>query len=109
MQAAEANATNKHIEEISLCGVFLLEAAKKADSAFGVPPPSSQHTVRDAQTDIRAMTQDLLQRAGVEEPDHQGPQFPDPTNKGMEERASKGWIESILHKATMYDEESMQC
>ena len=88
MQAARANATNKHTEEISLCGMFLLEAARKADSAFGVPPPSSQYTVCDAQTDICAITQDLP-RAVVEEPDHQGKKFPDPTIKGMEENGFK--------------------
>ena len=34
VQSAGANATRKHIEEISLCGMFLMEAGKKADQAF---------------------------------------------------------------------------
>ena len=53
MQAAGANATKKQIEEISLCGMFLLEAGKKADQTFNVPPASTSHTVRDATEDIR--------------------------------------------------------
>lgn len=43
IQAAGANATRKHIEETSLCGMLLLEAGKKADCAFNVSSPSSHH------------------------------------------------------------------
>ena len=107
IQAAGANATMKHIKEISLCGMFLLEAASKADSAFNVPPPSTQHTIRDAQRDIHTMTKDLLQRAVVEQQDHHGPSFPDPTVKGMEEKASKGWIEGALLRNAVNDEDDM--
>ena len=105
VQAAGANATNKHIEEISLCGMFLLEAARKADKAFNVYPPSTRHTTRDADTDTHTMTQDLLQRAVIENLDHHGPPFPDPTTKGMEGKASKGWIESVLQKVSIHNED----
>ena len=107
MQAAGANATKKHIEEISLCGMFLMEAGKKADSAFNVPPQSTHHNVRDAQADIHTMMQDLLERTVIEQQDHHGPPFADPTTKGMEDKAAKGWIESVLQKDTMYEEEEM--
>ena len=106
MQSAGANATKKHIEEISLCGMFLLEAAKKANEAFNVPPQSTLHSVRDAKSDVHTMMQDLLQRAVVEQQDHHGPPFSDPTTKGMEEKAARGWIENVLQKETMCEEES---
>ena len=38
VRAAGANSTKKQREEISLCGMFLLQAGKKADSAFSVLP-----------------------------------------------------------------------
>ena len=56
IQAAGANATTKHIEEISLCGLFLLEASKKTNEAFQVPSSSTQHTIRDATEDIMTKT-----------------------------------------------------
>ena len=37
-------------------------------------------------------TQDLLERAVVEQHDHPVPPLADPTTKGMEEKAAKGWI-----------------
>ena len=72
VQAAGSNATKKHIEEISLCRMFLLEAGKKADRAFNVPPASTRHSVRDAKSDINTMMRDLLEKAAVEEKDRHG-------------------------------------
>ena len=105
VRAAGANATKKHIEEISLCGMFLLQAGKKGDSAFNVPPASVHHNVRDATTDILTMMEDLLANAAVEERDRHGSPFADPTTRGMEDKAAKGWIESVLQKDSMYEEE----
>lgn len=98
VQAAGANATKKHIEEISLCGIFLLEAGKKADQAFNVPPVSTHHSVRDGKTDTLTMMQDLLMKAVVEERNRPGSTFPDPTTQGMEDKAAKGWIEGVLQR-----------
>ena len=38
LRSSGANATQKHIEEVSLCSLFLMEAAKKADRTFGLTP-----------------------------------------------------------------------
>ena len=35
LRSSGANATEKHIENVSLCGMFLMEAAHKVDSEFG--------------------------------------------------------------------------
>ena len=105
VQAADANATKKHIEEISLCGMFLLEAGKKADQVFNVPPTSTSHTVCDATEDILTMTRDLLVRAAVEDTDQLGSPFIDPTTRGMEDKAAKGWIESMLQSEGTFGEE----
>ena len=58
--SSSANITVQHIEDVSLSGLFLLDAAKKADELFGVHKPSTRHTVRDAQGDITKMCSYLL-------------------------------------------------
>ncbi len=105
MQAAGANGSEKHVEDISLCGLFLLEAAKRADKAFQVPPGSTQHTIRDASNDVTAMVTNLLSTGAVEERDRTGPPFQEPFARGMEEKASKGWIESLLTSGQVDDDD----
>ena len=106
VQSAGANATRKHIEEISLCGMFLMEAGKKADQAFNVAPPSTNHTIRDGAEDILTMMQDLLAQKTVVETTRSGSPFTDPTTRGMEDKAAKGWIEGVLHSGSTYEEEN---
>jgi hypothetical protein len=52
LRSSGANATKHHIEEVSLCTLFLMEAAKKADKEFGIPQRSARHATRDATADI---------------------------------------------------------
>ena len=105
VQAAGANATQKHIEEISLCGMFLLEASKRADRAFNVPPPTTHHTVRDATDDVLTMVRELLVRNAVQETHRCGHPFRDPTTRGMEDKAAKGWIENALSSNSTMEED----
>ena len=86
MQAAGANATTKHIEELSLCGMFLMEASRKADKAFNVPPPTTHHTIRNATEDILTMIR------ATEETDRRGSPFIDPSTKGMEDKWPKNGL-----------------
>ena len=58
--SSSANITVQHIKDVSLSGLFLLDAAKKADELFGVNKPSTRHTVRDGQGDITKMCSYLL-------------------------------------------------
>ncbi len=89
--------TEKHPEDVSLCALFLMEAAKRTDTFFQFPPPSTQHTVRDASQDISAMSTDLISSGAVKEnPRRTTPPFQDPSTLGMEGKASQGWIESVL-------------
>ena len=92
IQAAGANATDKHIEYLSLCGMFLLEAGRKANKAFNLPPTSKKHTVAEEKL---TMTKALLDRLVVQESGHSG-YFSDPTTKGMEDKVARGWIEEVL-------------
>ncbi len=98
----------KSISRTSLCGLFLLQAAKQADRAFQVTPTSTHHTVRDASRDVLSMVTDLLDTGAVEEREKErtAPQFQDPSTKGMEEKAAKGWIESLLTRGCDDDDDS---
>lgn len=62
LRCSGANITDKHITDVSMCALFLLEAAKKCDKVFGVPPQSTAHTVRDAKSDIGMICQHLLDK-----------------------------------------------
>ena len=75
VKAAGANVTPKHIEDISLSGLFLLEAAKTADEIFQVPPSSNHHTVRDAASDIQSMVESLLKFNVTQEMNRTGSPF----------------------------------
>ena len=46
LKSAGGNLTERHIEEVSL-SVFLLDAAKKTDRAFGVAPQTTAYSIRD--------------------------------------------------------------
>ena len=60
-----------------------MEAAKKADRAFSAPPQSSRHTVTDASSDIKKITEHLLEKnATTEVTAHSPPAFKDPTEEG---------------------------
>ena len=48
LRSSGANLTVAHITMMSMCGMFLMDVAKKADDEFQT---SSHHTVRDAEKD----------------------------------------------------------
>ena len=52
LRSSTGSLTEKHIEDVSMCALFLLEAAKKMDKEFGCYQISS-HTVREAENDIQ--------------------------------------------------------
>ena len=51
-RASGANVTDKHLREVSMCALFLLEAAKKIDKAYSVSPKTTAHAIKDAAADI---------------------------------------------------------
>ena len=85
-----------------------MEASETADRAFQVPPPTCHHTIRDADDDIQLMMHNLLESGAVEERNRTGPPFEDPSTIGMESKASKGWIESILHAQGDHDQDGQE-
>ena len=97
LHSSGANVTEKHIKDVSLSGLFLMEAAKKADRAFGAPPPSTRHTVTDASSDIKKITEHLLEKnATTEVTARSSPAFKDPTEEGWKKLSCTEWIQKIL-------------
>ena len=93
LHSSGANVTEKHIKEVSLSGLFLMEAAKKVDRAFSAPPPSTQHTVTDATSDIKNMTKHLEKNATTEVATRSSSAFKDPTDEGWKKLSCTDWIQ----------------
>ena len=60
-----SNNKQQHIEDLSLCGLFLMEAAKKVDKEFEAHC-TSQHYVVDAYNDITKLCTSLMEKKGDE-------------------------------------------
>lgn len=85
LRSAGSNATAKHMEEVSLGVMFLMEAARKADEAFFVKPKGGKHTIRNAEEDVSKMVKLLIDNeVPAENTSRSGSVFNDPTGKGMD-------------------------
>ena len=99
MRSSGANATKKHLEEVSLCAMFLLTFAKRVDRMLGVSQ-SVAHSIRDSTSDIKKMVS-YLQSEGVTkeilQPDQQQQSFSfeDPSIAGMH-KVSAGKLDPYL-------------
>ena len=92
------NLTHKHIEDVSMCALFLMEAAKKTDQEFQCHQ-SSAHTVREAEKDINKLAEHLLDKTvTIHSPDRNTPAFKDPTDSGYKKLCNTSWVQEILSK-----------
>lgn len=96
LKSSGANCTPKHMEDISMCGLFLLDAAKRADQEFQIPYRSSHHTVRSAESDIQKMVSHLLEeKVTCERKDRVDIKFEEPIQLGMQ-KVVNGWLQNYL-------------
>ena len=96
LRSAGGNVTDKHIEDVSMSTLFLLDAARKTDQAFGVAPQSTAHTVRDASSDIKKMTKHLAEtRVTKNIEERLTPVFTDPTESGFK----TSWLKDTLSRS----------
>ena len=108
LRASGANATPKHIEEVSLSAFFLMEAAKKADNQFGVTPQATAHTVRDANKDIAKMASYLTDKeVTVKKTERTSPSFVDPIETGMK-KLTTSWLEGVLSNTLPDDDQQRE-
>ena len=86
-----------------------MEAAKKADTEFGVTPRSNKHTVRDASADVRKMAMHLIERTvTVQATGRTSPAFKDVTEDGFK-KMSQRWLKQVLMEAAVLpDDETEQ-
>lgn len=104
MRASGANATKKHLEEISLCALMLMNTAKKVDQMYGVTQ-SSSHTTRDATGDIKKIVHHLLSEGVTKEKEVcEGPGFEDPRVLGSK-KVSEGKLDDYLKEEVELEEQ----
>ena len=103
MRASGANSTHKHMEDVSLCALFLMDVARRVDTMFGVSQ-SVAHTTRDANKDIAKMVSYLLSEEVATEVEERQSiiTFEDPSVLGCRCIAD-GQIDTYL-KGEVYDE-----
>ena len=89
MCSSGANATRKHLEDISMCALFMLDVCKRVDAMFGVPYCGT-HTTRDPQGDIRKIASYLCEQTVTTEVENrQGWSFDDPRISGYKKDTKK--------------------
>ena len=74
--------------------LFLMDASKKTDAAFGLPAQQTSHTVVDTQKDIEKMAGRLLQSCVTAS-------FPDPAAAGWKKFTTTNWIVETIHKSVI--------
>ena len=103
LRSSTGSLTEKHIEDVSMCALFLLEAAKKTDKEFGCHQTSS-HTVREADSDIRKLVQHLLEKKVIIKlDDRKIPAFNNPSSAGYKKLCTTSWVQETLSKIVTDD------
>ena len=100
--------TTKHIKDVSMCVLFLMEAAQKTDKTFGLSPQSTSHTVHSPHEDINKMTKHLSETkvtTVVEE--RSMPPFIDPVDDGWKKLSTTSWLTDTLRRNVADDEEDL--
>ena len=105
LKASGGNLTEHHTEDVSMCALLLMEAAKKTDHEFGCSR-SSAHTTTDADSDINRMMVRLMEaKVAQEVSNRSSPPFEDPTEKGLDKMFNTSWIQDTLSKTTSADDD----
>ena len=90
LRSSGANCTEKHMEELSMCSLLLLDVAKRSDHEFDTPYRSSRHTIRSADDDIKKMVKYLIE----EKVTHALPGCPPP---GLKMRSAKQFPPRLIN------------
>jgi hypothetical protein len=98
MRSGGGNLTDAHAEDVSLCALFLMEAAKATDKEFEAHRTTA-HTIRDANKDIlKISTQLLINSVACAVQNRTSPAFEDPTDDGLAKMCNTAWVTDILAK-----------
>lgn len=98
MRSGGGNLTEAHAEDISLCALFLMEAAKATDKEFEAHRTTA-HTIRDANKDILKISTHLISNSvACSVQNRTSPAFEDPTDDGLAKICNTSWVNDILTK-----------
>ena len=68
-----------------MCALFLMEASKKADKLFNIPPATTAHTIRNSNKDIEKMVNHLHEaKVTAIDKNRTTPSFIDPVESGWQ-------------------------
>ena len=108
LRAAGGNLTDTHVKDVSMSVLFLLDAAKKTDRAFGIAPQCTSHTVRDADSDIQKMRKHIKEHDVTHTvDDRDAPTFTDPTEEGLKKMCNTKWLKETMAKSQCQPDEDI--
>lgn len=105
MRSSGANVTTKHIEDISLCGMFLMGVARNIDRTYHAHR-STAHTTTDARRDIKKLANLLLESEVAKEQKERASQaaaITDPVVAGLDRLHNTTWIRDTLDRVETED------
>ena len=86
-----------------------MEASKKADHFFKVPPPSTAHTIRDSDKDIEKMVGHLQEaKVGTVDNNRTSPPFTDPVESGWTKLWTTDWLKKALERDLVDDSDDLE-
>ena len=87
-----------------MSALFLLDATKKTDQAFGIAPQTTSHTVRDADNDIQKMRKHIIEHDVAHTvDDREAPTFIDLTDEGLKKMCNTKWLKETMAKSHIDD------
>ena len=105
LKASGGNLTERHTEDVSMCTLLLMEAAKKTDREFGCSR-SSAHTTTDAESDVNKLMVRLKEaEVAWELSNRTSPAFEDPTEKGLDKMFNSSWIQDTMSKTAVVEDD----
>ena len=99
----------KHVEEVSLGALFLMQAARMTDRTFKVKPPSTTHTVRDSDNDVMKMVTHLREKeVHLVKSERLSPAFIDPSESGWKKISTTTWLKDTLARSLEVEQSDLQ-
>ena len=92
-----------HVEDVSLCALFFMDASKKVDRQFKAQQ-STAYTVQVAERNISKLTTSLLEnRVTSVNTERNSPSFTDPTDADHKKIATTSWVADTLVSTSIDD------
>ena len=97
IRAGGSTLNQKHVEDISLSGLFLMKVTKRIECEFGVHH-STSHTTSDCLNEINKIVDHLTKAT------ENSPLFTDPTVTGLQKIFNTAWIKNTLNRSELFEE-----